>query len=380
MGCSWWGRSGGSPEHVYGLAESLGWPVLADPRSGCRLPRPPSVAAADAILRDPAVRAALEPETVVLLGAPWASKVLGSFVTESAGRGASVVAVERSGRWSDPDRVVGERWPVEPDAWLHGARHAVVALGAAPMTGWAERWRVAEDAAQRAIDETLAEESAASGGGVSEPALGRRLLSLVPSRAVVVASSSMPIRDLEWFTPALPDPPRVVANRGANGIDGVCSTARGVATGGSPTVGVVGDLAFLHDVSALVSPLDAAPASCTLVVVDNAGGGIFNFLPQAAVLEGSRFEALFGTPQSASVPDVARGFGLPVTQVPTDAEFEAALREPVGSPGLSVVHVPVPARPRTWRSTDASTRPWPRRCAGPSVVERVLARRTRRPA
>jgi 2-succinyl-5-enolpyruvyl-6-hydroxy-3-cyclohexene-1-carboxylate synthase len=339
------GADGGSPEHVYGLADSLGWPVLADPRSGCRLPRPASVAAADAILRDPAVRAALEPEIVVLLGAPWASKVLGSFVTESAGRGASVVAVERPGRWSDPDRVVGERWPVDPDAWLHGARQAVVALGAASVTEWEGRWRSAEEAAQRAIDATLAQESAASRGGLSEPALGRRLLSLVPSRAVVVASSSMPIRDLEWFTPTLPDPPRVVANRGANGIDGVCSTARGVATGGSPTVGVVGDLAFLHDVSALVSPLDAAPASCTLVVVDNAGGGIFNFLPQAAVLEGSRFEALFGTPQTASVLDVARGFGLPVTQARTEATLEAALRERVGSPGLSVVHAPMPGRP-----------------------------------
>jgi 2-succinyl-5-enolpyruvyl-6-hydroxy-3-cyclohexene-1-carboxylate synthase len=339
------GADGGSPEQVHGLAEALGWPVLADPRSGCRLPRPASVAAADAILRDPAARTALEPEIVVLLGAPWASKVLASFVAESAGRGASVVAVEHWGRWSDPDRVVGERWPVDPDAWLLRTRHAVAARGTLPAPGWVERWRAADDAAQGAIDATLTDESAAGRGGLTEPALARRLLSLVPSRAVVVASSSMPIRDLEWFTPALSDPPRVVANRGVNGIDGVCSTARGVATGGSPTIGVVGDLAFLHDVSAMVSPLDAAPASCTLVVVDNAGGGIFNFLPQAELLEGSRFEELFGTPQSASVADVARGFGLPVTQAPTEAELEAALRERVGSPGLSVVHVPVPGRP-----------------------------------
>ena len=114
------GADGGSPEDVYGLAEVLGWPVLADPRSGCRLRHAASVGAADAVLRDPAVRAALEPEVVVLLGAPWASKVLGAFVAESAGHGASVVAVERWGRWSDPDRVVGEHWPVDPDAWLRG--------------------------------------------------------------------------------------------------------------------------------------------------------------------------------------------------------------------------------------------------------------------
>jgi 2-succinyl-5-enolpyruvyl-6-hydroxy-3-cyclohexene-1-carboxylate synthase len=326
------------------LAEALGWPVLADPRSGCRLPHPSAVAAADAILRDPATRDALAPEVVVLLGAPWASKVLASFVAESARHAAAVVAVERWGRWSDPDRVVGEQWPVDPDAWLREARRAAAARGAQPAGDWEKRWRSAEDAAQRAIDAALADEASARAGALSEPAVGRRLLSLVPNGAVIIASSSMPVRDLEWFTPPLADPPRVVANRGANGIDGVCSTARGLATGGSPVVAVVGDLAFFHDVSALVTPLGATAASCTLVVVDNGGGGIFNFLPQAEALESSRFEALFGTPQESSVLDVARGFGLAVTEAVSEAALDLALKESVGRATVSVVRVPVPAR------------------------------------
>lgn len=338
------GAGGGSPEDVYGLADILGWPVLADPRSGCRLPRAASVAAADGILRDPTTRAALSPEVVVRLGAPWASKVLASFVAESAGDGASVVAVERWGRWSDPDRVVAEQWAVDPDAWLREARRAAVARGTPPPGDWEKRWRVAEDAAQRAIDAALADETGARNGALSEPALARRLLSAVPAGTVVVVSSSMPVRDLEWFTPVLVDPPRVVANRGANGIDGVCSTARGVATGGSPVVAVVGDLAFLHDASALLTPLGHAPASCTLVVVDNDGGGIFNFLPQAEVLDVGRFETLFGTRQSAQVAEVARGFGLAVREAATADELDAALGESVASRALSVVRVPVPAR------------------------------------
>jgi 2-succinyl-5-enolpyruvyl-6-hydroxy-3-cyclohexene-1-carboxylate synthase len=219
-----------------------------------------------------------------------------------------------------------------------------VARGAAPPGDWEKRWRVAEDAAQRAIDAALADETGARNGALSEPALARRLLSAVPAGTVVVVSSSMPVRDLEWFTPVLVDPPRVVANRGANGIDGVCSTARGVATGGSPVVAVVGDLAFLHDASALLTPLGHAPASCTLVVVDNDGGGIFNFLPQAEVLDMGRFETLFGTRQSAQVAEVARGFGLAVREAATADELDAALGESVASRALSVVRVPVPAR------------------------------------
>jgi 2-succinyl-5-enolpyruvyl-6-hydroxy-3-cyclohexene-1-carboxylate synthase len=338
------GAGGGSPDHVFGLAEALGWPVLADPRSGCRLAHPAVVAAADAILRDPQIRSALAPEVVVLLGAPWASKVLGSFVAEAARSGAAVVAVERWGRWFDPDRVVAEQWPVDPDAWLSGARQAALEGDRPPATDWAKRWRAAEDAAQLAIDGALDAESSARAGALSEPVVGRRLLELVPRDAIVVASSSMPVRDLEWFAPALPAPPCVVANRGANGIDGVCSTARGVATGGAPVVALVGDLAFLHDVSALVTPVGARPDSCTIVVVDNGGGGIFNFLPQAEAVSGSRFEALFGTPQEQAVGDVARGFGLSVLDAPTEGALAATLGESVGRAALSVVRVPVPGR------------------------------------
>jgi 2-succinyl-5-enolpyruvyl-6-hydroxy-3-cyclohexene-1-carboxylate synthase len=334
------GAGGGSPAAVFALAEALGWPVLADPRSGCRLSRPGAVAAADAILRDGTVRAALAPDVVLALGAPWASKVLAAYVAESARAGASVVAVERWGRWFDPDRLVAEQWAGDPDAWLGAA--AGLVSGAQSVYDWEKRWRAAEDGAQRAIEATLLEDAADRGGVISEPAFARRLLSIVPNGTPVVTSSSMPMRDLEWYTPTLAAPPRVLANRGANGIDGVCSTAQGVAAGGSPVVGVVGDLAFFHDVSSLVRPLGSAEGPCTLVVVDNGGGGIFNFLPQAGLVEGSRFESLFGTPQSPSVEAVAQGFGLPTVRVGSVAELDSVIAAPAA--GLRVLHVPVPPR------------------------------------
>ena len=108
------------------------------------------------------------------------------------------------------------------------------------------------------------------------------------------------------------------------------------AAGRGPVVALLGDLAFLHDVSALVRPArPGPPAPATLVVVDNGGGGIFDFLPQAAALDPARFEQLFGTPQSPDVAEVAAGFGLAVADVGTPAELEAALeaaaaRRPLG--------------------------------------------------
>ena len=199
---------------------------------------------------------------------------------------------------------------------------------------WLASWRAMEDAAQAAIDETLA-------GQLSEPHVARQIYAhAANSGATVVVAASMPIRDLEWYAAPQPSPPRVLANRGANGIDGVVSTALGVAAAldtGS-TIALMGDLAFLHDVSGLVNLDHAAP--CTFVVVDNGGGGIFSFLPQAGALEPEVFESLFGTPPSSDIAAVARGFGLTVYEVTTVDELKAALDQPAPA----VIHVKVPGR------------------------------------
>jgi len=129
-----------------------------------------------------------------------------------------------------------------------------------------------------------------------------------------VVSSSMPVRDLEAFAAPRVDGPRVMANRGANGIDGVVSTALGVALAAGQTTALVGDLAFLHDVTALVGPRAQRPP-LTIVVADNDGGGIFSFLPQAAQIDSDRFERLFGTPQAADPAAVARGLGWDVVEI-----------------------------------------------------------------
>jgi 2-succinyl-5-enolpyruvyl-6-hydroxy-3-cyclohexene-1-carboxylate synthase len=314
-------------DRVLALAERLGWPVLADPRSGSRVAG--TIAAADSIVR---TKPPL-PETVVMLGTPWLSRALGEYVSDAAHAGARVVVVDPWGWWADPNRVATEFHRCATDRWLTAA-----IKGASPCDAeWSASWRSREEKAQSAIDGVLASD-------LSEPQVARAVYQhAARDGATLVVSASMPIRDLEWFATAEAVPPQVLANRGVNGIDGVVSTALGVTASeassgrGRHTIALLGDLAFLHDVSGLVNLPDIP---CTFVVVDNGGGGIFSFLPQATSMEKGVFERLFGTPPTSDIGAVARGFGLPVHVVTSLSELEPAL----AAPAPALVRVLVPGR------------------------------------
>ena len=151
----------------------------------------------------------------------------------------------------------------------------------------------------------------------------------------------MPIRDVEWYA-ASRDGLTVHANRGANGIDGVIATAIGVATGsGAPTALLIGDVAFLHDAAALTA-LARRPIDLTVLVVDNDGGGIFSFLPQAGVLGRDRFEQLFGTPHGTALPTLAAAHGLTVADLRTRDDLAGWL-----APWSSGIRIGVAATDRT---------------------------------
>ncbi len=305
------------------------------------------MAAADALLRDDRVRRDLRPELVLQIGEPWASRVLGEYLAECAAGGTEVWAVDPHWRWRDPHRIVGRVLGADPGELVAVTTATLGAeAGPRPPVEWTDRWRRADEAAQAVLDEALGDPDS-----LDEPSLARLLPGSVEPGTAVVASSSMPIRDLEWFAPKLASPPTVWANRGVNGIDGVTSTALGWASAGTgPVVAVMGDLAFLHDLGALVSAADdgagRAPAPCTIVVVDNDGGGIFSFLPQAGALPGETFEQLFGTPMATSVSGAAKGLGIEVADVATPGELEAALQAPHRAAAVSrrVVRVAVPPR------------------------------------
>ncbi len=330
------GAGGAGAEAVWQLSRATSWPVLANPVSGCRTAG--SVTLADSLLRTSRVRQ-WRPDIVLRLGAPWASRVLNEWLAELE---CPQVLVDPWGSWSAPDRLPGFVVAAAPDALCLAVAKAVPA---APRGDWARQWALAESAGQAAVDATIGAEE-----GTSEPALARAVMAALPKGAALVLSSSMPVRDFEWWAGPR-DGVTVLSNRGANGIDGVLSTALGVAvartgrtaaseaTGGG-TVAVLGDLAFLYDAGALLRAGQRA-LRLDVVVVDNDGGGIFNFLPQAAEQDPERFERLWGTPHGTDLCAVASAYGVDAEQVGDLESLIPALSGPQG-PGVRVWVVKTP--------------------------------------
>ena len=328
------GEGAPDPDDVIAMAETLGWPVIADPRSGCRVPHPLVIAAADGLLRVAAI-ASRHPEIVVRLGRPLASKVLAQWLGHLP-EAVTQVLVDPTGAWADPERQVGVVARSDPlqlcRAVIAGVGPGRVAgEGAAPFGVWSAGWSRAEAMAQGAIDDQLGREAAPT-----EAAVARAVVAAVPAGTTLMASSSMPVRDVEWWG-APRRGLRVVANRGVNGIDGIVSTAMGVSIGASgPTIALAGDLAFLYDAGALVAAAEVQ-GPLLLVVVDNHGGGIFSFLPQAEAMPAGRFERFLGAPHHVDIVALAAAYGVAAHRVDDIGELRAACAS--APPGISVVVV-----------------------------------------
>ena len=285
-------------ESILRLAENLGWPIIADPRSGTRVPNKLVVAGADAILRDEDFSKRLRPDVVLRFGTLPASKVVNSWLS---GSGANQVVITTTPSLTDPDRQCSLHIVSDIDELCAGlvSVHSKESVRKRSLS-WLDKWVAAEDSAQKAINAALADEP-----GLTEPGVARAIYALVPEASHLVVSSSMPIRDVEWFG-APRSGLRVHANRGANGIDGVVSTAVGVALATrQPTTLLIGDIALLHDVNGLIN-LASRKIDLRIVVIDNNGGGIFSFLPQAQTLDEAKFEKIFGTPHDANIKMLAQ--------------------------------------------------------------------------
>jgi 2-succinyl-5-enolpyruvyl-6-hydroxy-3-cyclohexene-1-carboxylate synthase len=284
------------------------WPVLADPASGLRVPG--AIGAFDAILRTGSMPT---PDVVVRVGDAPASKVLAQWL-------ASLDV---------PQHAYGDGW-IDPDRTAH-----VIGRGVPKLVGgdpqWLRTWQEADAIAQRAIDEVLSARTE-----LTEPFVAR---TVAAHASTLFVSSSMPVRDVEWYA-APREGLTVLANRGANGIDGVVSTAVGVAiASGGPVTALVGDVAFLHDSNALLGLADRG-VDLTIVVVDNRGGGIFSFLPQATELDTERFEQLFGTPHDVDVATLAAAHGIATLRVHEPDGLRTALDVAAQTAGAKVVLAP----------------------------------------
>ncbi len=303
------------------LATRTGWPILADPRSGVQH-LDTAVCAADAILRSDSFAAAHRPSHVIRFGAPPASKVLAAWLDD---RAVVQVHCRDTEQWFDPQGTITAQLTGDLDAIC------VAFADRCPVphdAGWAAEWATAERQAQSAIDGALPEH------GLSEPAVARVLAASMQAGQHLVVSSSMPIRDIEWYGRVAADV-AVHANRGANGIDGVLATAIGTAIGSAvATMLLIGDVAVLHDSSSLTA-LAGRGLDLRIVVTDNDGGAIFNFLSQASELDAQRFEQLFGTPHGTDLVQLCLAHRLDCRVVADAAALRARLQQP--GPHVTVV-------------------------------------------
>jgi 2-succinyl-5-enolpyruvyl-6-hydroxy-3-cyclohexene-1-carboxylate synthase len=308
-------RDPAAGEQLAALAARARIPLLADPLSGARR-GPAAIAHYDHLLRDPAFVDAHRAETVIRIGDLPTSKPLRVWL---ASLDAAQVAFDPDHTWQDPDAVVQTRAVALPEG--------EVLPGAAE---WLAAWRAADDAAAGAIEATLGE-------SLSEPLVARRLGQWLPPEAILFAASSMPIRDLESFLPIRADAPRVLSNRGANGIDGTVSSAFGAsATAGGPVAALVGDVALAYDIGGLLAA-SRLGLSLTIVLLNNDGGGIFHFLPVSG--EADAFEEHVATPHGLEFARAAALYGLGYER-PIDAGAlrEAVLRSVTGG-GTSIIEV-----------------------------------------
>jgi 2-succinyl-5-enolpyruvyl-6-hydroxy-3-cyclohexene-1-carboxylate synthase len=322
------------------FAESIGWPLLADPLSGARRGAA-AIAHYDALLREDALRGELTPDFVLRVGDLPVSKPLRSWLGQLAG--IRQVALDAEGAWQDPASSLSDSFSLEPAAALRALTPESATTGA--EEGWLARWQAADRSASQAIAGVLAT------GELSEPGVAAELGTLLSQEMTLFVASSMPVRDIETFWPVRADPPRVLCNRGANGIDGTVSSAFGAAAAGEgPVLLLIGDVALAHDIGGLLAA-GRLGLDLTIVLLDNDGGGIFDFLPvaeapMARAPEPHRpasqqdvYSHHISTPTGLDFSRAAALYGLGHELVSDLPGFRAAVERSLSSPGAEIIEV-----------------------------------------
>ncbi|MBT8396555.1 MAG: 2-succinyl-5-enolpyruvyl-6-hydroxy-3-cyclohexene-1-carboxylic-acid synthase [Gemmatimonadetes bacterium] len=342
---------------VLALGAATGFPVLADPLSGSRFS--PSdgatvVAGYELFLRSRGARKALSPDLVLRVGGSPTSSAVLSYLGESSN--ALQVVIDDGHRWKDHLASAHHYLRGSPTLILE---HLTEGSPPVQESGWVDRWREAEVRTRRVLD-------ALSPGELLEGEILAAVCNSLPEGANLLVASSMPIRDLDAFSGPRKTGIQVFGNRGVSGIDGLVSTTVGISQGQAsdsastksesgeskpdrPTVGVLGDLAFFHDMNGLLG-LKNLDARVVFVVVNNDGGGIFHTLPVRA--HEPAFSRFFATPHGLDFGKAADLHGIPYRQASTLDGFRTEFSEALKQKGPTILEV------RTDREKTHERRAW----------------------
>jgi 2-succinyl-5-enolpyruvyl-6-hydroxy-3-cyclohexene-1-carboxylate synthase len=322
-------------EPLMQLADALGYPLLADPLSQLRCGPHVSesvLSSYDALLRIDAFVERARPEVILRFGAMPTSKPVLLYLKRYAS--CPLVVIDGQNGWEEPTQLAAEYIHADPVALCSGLLTRLANNAGNSTSAWLALWQQADQLTQQALQGAMqAFEEIFEGRVFTE------LASLLPDGTTLYVGNSMPVRDMDTFFWCVSRRIRCMGNRGANGIDGVLSSALGasaVRAGDEPTVLVVGDLSFFHDLNGLLAAR-LHSLDLTIVLVNNDGGGIFSFLPQAAHPE--HFEQLFGTPTGLDFRLAVQMYGGQFQRAKTWEQFRKAVMRGISTGGLHVVEV-----------------------------------------
>ncbi len=315
-------------EMVVKLAEKLQFPILADPLSQLRSGKHDGtyiIDTYDTFLKNEEAKKYLKPEVILRFGAMPVSKPLTIFLKEN--HDVRQFVIDGGGGWRDPGMVSSEMIYCDETEFCQGVLpHLEKKLDSNYVEDWLKINHLTRT--------QLAEISKVN--ELSEGKLFYQLAERLPKEATLFVGNSMPIRDLDTFFHFNDKSIRIMANRGANGIDGVTSTALGAGISSQPLYLVLGDLTFFHDLNGLIAAKQYG-ININIILINNNGGGIFSFLPQAS--HPKNFEKLFGTPLDLQFEHVVNMYGGHYELITDWDHFSEAMEQSVHNTGLKVFEI-----------------------------------------
>jgi 2-succinyl-5-enolpyruvyl-6-hydroxy-3-cyclohexene-1-carboxylate synthase len=317
---------------VHAAADALGWPVLAQTRSAAHAAVPEVIGAADVIVRNETFTNAHVPDVFVHVGAPLLiSRPTMAYFKATP---AEEWSVEANPSWQGHAQKAARIVASEPSDFFRAIARSATRN---EDRSWLDAWRRADHAVQEAISETLDAETA-----LTEAAVARSLFASLPSPTNLFCSTSMPVRNIDWWSKPR-EGVQVFANRGVSGLEGITSTALGVAAASESTesnVLFIGDLGALYDINGLwTSRGSSAELQLTIVLVDNNGGGIFRVFPHLSdELSPEVYDRVVTTSHNVDIPRVLSAFDIDVLEVDDISSFRNAVIKSIESGGVRVVY------------------------------------------
>ncbi|WP_085991496.1 2-succinyl-5-enolpyruvyl-6-hydroxy-3-cyclohexene-1-carboxylic-acid synthase [Oceanobacillus senegalensis] len=316
-------------EAVTELASEWGIPILADPLSQVRAGShqlDQVIEGYDAILRNKKVRDHLKPDFILRFGAMPVSKPYLFFVKEN--QETLHFVVENHIGYRDPTGNITEYIFADPVNLCEDLL-AVTEFEDQFDSEWLKTWKDMNKIAKRHLLVQSVDE-------VTEGGAVRTMFDVTPESSYVYAANSMPIRDVDTFFMTTNKKVTILANRGANGIDGLLSSGIGAAASSNPVTIIAGDLSFYHDMNGLLAA-KKFNLNVTILLINNNGGGIFSFLPQSN--DKKHFEALFGTPIDIDFRYATFMYGGKYARARTEGELRELLQTSYQQEGLHVIEI-----------------------------------------